>query len=123
MAEPDITRPGEPAARRPRFYRTLVEQQPDLISALDQLGAAARRAGPLDERTVQMVQLAAAATMRSEGAVHSHVRRALSEGVAPDELRHVVLALVSTIGFPNMVAALTWVEDELESGGGAHARA
>ena len=102
---------------RPKFYRTLAEQHPEFIAALDGLGEAARRCGPLDERTVHLAQLAAAAAIRSEGAVHSHARRGLAQGLSPDELRHAVMALVSTIGFPNVVAALTWVEDEVERAG------
>jgi alkylhydroperoxidase/carboxymuconolactone decarboxylase family protein YurZ len=60
------------------------------------------------------VQLAAAATIRSEGAVHSHVRRALDAGATPDEVRHVLICLTSTIGFPNVTAALSWTDDVLK---------
>lgn len=106
--------PGTRSARRPKFYRALAQQHPDFIEALDRLGAAVRRIGPLDEKSVHLAQIAAAAAIRSEGAVHSHARRGLAAGLAPDELRHAILALTSTIGFPNVVAALTWIEDELE---------
>src|SRR5689334_8736650 len=47
---------------------------------LDGLGQAAADAGPLPEKTRYLVQLAAAAAIRSEGAVHSHARRALAAG-------------------------------------------
>jgi AhpD family alkylhydroperoxidase len=83
------------------------------MQALDALGVAVRRAGPLDEKTVQLVQLAAAAAIRSEGAVHSHGRRAATAGASPEETRQALIALVSTIGFPQVVAALTWAEDQL----------
>ena len=51
------------------------------------------------------VQLAAAA-VRSEGAVHSHTRRALAVGAQTDEIYHTLILLTSTIGFPNVLAAL-----------------
>jgi alkylhydroperoxidase/carboxymuconolactone decarboxylase family protein YurZ len=57
------------------------------------------------------VQLAAAAAIRSEGAVHSHVRRALQAGARPEEIYHAIILLTSTIGFPNTSAALSWVYD------------
>jgi alkylhydroperoxidase/carboxymuconolactone decarboxylase family protein YurZ len=57
------------------------------------------------------VQLAAAAAIRSEGAVHSHARRALAAGATPEEIQHAVIALTSTIGFPNVMAALSWIND------------
>ena len=118
MSSPDDpARDTGPAARRPRFYRTMGERHPRVMDALNRLGEAVREAGPLDERSVQLAQLAAAAAIRSEGAVHSHTRRALSAGASADEVRHVLLTLVSTIGFPNVVAAMTWAEDELEGPG------
>ena len=80
---------------------------------MDHLGDAARTAGPLDARTTHLIQLAAAAAIRSEGALHSHVRRALDAGVSEAEIRHAVVALTSTIGFPTVTAALSWVDDVL----------
>lgn len=82
--------------------------------ALDNLGKAAKEAGPLDEKTAHLVQLAAAAAIRSEGSVHSHTRRALEAGAKPDEIRHALLLLSSTIGFPTVSAALSWTDDIIE---------
>ena len=53
---------------------------------------------------------------RLEGAVHSHTRRALEAGATAEEIHHVVLLGVTTLGFPHTVAALTWVEDDLKVG-------
>jgi AhpD family alkylhydroperoxidase len=84
------------------------------FEALEELGKSARLEGPLDGRTAHLVQLAAAAAIRSEGAVHSHTRRALDAGASPDEIFHTVILLTSTIGFPSVAAALSWVEDVIE---------
>jgi 4-carboxymuconolactone decarboxylase len=108
----------KPSADKPNFYRQLAARHPRVFEALDQLGAAVRD-GPLDERTVQLVQLGAAAAARSEGAVHSHTRRALAAGVSADEVRHALVALVSTVGLPTVTAALSWAEDELGGTPGA----
>lgn len=99
--------------KRPKFYQTLQEKQPQFIEAVDNLGRAARAAGPLDAKTGHLIQLAACAAIRSEGGVHSHARRALEAGATPEEIRHALLLITSTIGFPNVVAALTWAEDVL----------
>jgi alkylhydroperoxidase/carboxymuconolactone decarboxylase family protein YurZ len=101
------------AAKRPSFYLLVQKQYPEYFAAVESLGEAARRAGPLDEKTVHLVQLTAAAAVRSEGAVHSHVRRAINVGATPEEIRHAILAVTSTIGFPNVTAALSWAEDVL----------
>jgi AhpD family alkylhydroperoxidase len=96
------------------MYVRLQERHPAYVSALEALGNAAAHAGPLDAKIVQLVQLAAAAAERSEGGVHSHVRRALDAGAKPDEIVHTLIALTSTIGFPNVTAALSWADDVLD---------
>jgi len=97
----------------PPEYWQLKQRYPGFFDAVEALGAAARQAGPLDAKTTQLVQLGAAAAIRSEGAVHSHVRRALAAGATAEEIRHAVISITSTIGFPNARAALSWADDVL----------
>ena len=97
----------------PGWYNLIKENHGKFIHALEQLGEAVRKEGPLDEKTSHLIQLAAAAAIRSEGAVHSHARRALKAGAKPEEIYHAVILLTSTIGFPNASAALSWVYDIL----------
>lgn len=98
-------------SKKPKHFQQLREQFPDFIEALEQLGRTSRALGPLDDGTCQLLQLAAAAAVRSEGAVHSHARRAREAGVSDDALRHALLCLTSTIGFPAVSAALSWIDD------------
>jgi alkylhydroperoxidase/carboxymuconolactone decarboxylase family protein YurZ len=100
---------------KPNHYQRLRADYPKLIAAVEQLGDAASSAGPLDMRTTHLVQLAAAAAIHSEGAVHSHVRRAVAAGANEAEIRHAIVALTSTIGFPTVTAALSWVDDVLRA--------
>jgi AhpD family alkylhydroperoxidase len=99
-----------------KHYQLMKRRYPDLMNAVEALGAATRHAGPLDDKMSQLVQLAAAAALRSEGAVHSHARRALRAGATPDEIHHALILLTSTIGFPTVVAALSWVDDVVKAG-------
>lgn len=71
----------------------------------------AHRGATGENRTVS--KLAAAAAIRSEGAVRNHVRRPLEAGAKPEEIRHVIILVTSTTGFPNVVAALSWADDLL----------
>ena len=48
---------------KPSFYRQVSEQFPEVIDSVERLGATLRTAGPLDAKTSQLVQLAAAAAM------------------------------------------------------------
>lgn len=100
--------------QRPAHNQRLNKQYPDLFEALDRLGTAVKNAGPLDRKIAELIQLGAAAAVQSEGSVHSHTRRALEAGATPEEIRHALLLLVSTIGFPRAAAALSWAEDLLE---------
>ncbi len=98
----------------PNQYTGIQKKYKSFMKAVENLGRAAKAAGPLNEKTARLIQLAAAASSRSEGSVHSHVRRALAAGAKPDEIRHAVILLTSTIGFPNVSAALSWINDVLE---------
>ena len=96
--------------RKPSFYKKMNKQYPEIFTAAENLGTTRRTAGPLDEKTSHLIQLAAAAAGHSEGAVCSHTRRALQVGATPEEISHTLLLLTSTIGFPVVSAALSWVE-------------
>jgi 4-carboxymuconolactone decarboxylase len=100
----------------PLQYTSIMQRYKGVIKALDGLGKAAKSAGPLNKKTSELIQLAAAAAIHSEGSVHSHTRRALAAGAKPEEIRHAIVLLTSTIGFPTVSAALSWVNDVLERG-------
>jgi alkylhydroperoxidase/carboxymuconolactone decarboxylase family protein YurZ len=89
----------------------VAKRHPALWKAYAALGKTVSEAGPLDGRARRLVKLALAIGAGSEGAVHSHTRRALVEGLSPDELKHVALLAVTTLGFPQAIAALSWIED------------
>lgn len=79
--------------------------------AFTALGEASSKAGPIDAATLRLVKIALAIGAGLEGAVHSHTRRAVAEGVAADAIRHIALAAIPTLGFPAALRALSWVED------------
>ena len=95
----------------PKHFKRLAQRYPDVLAGVSKLGEAVKRAGPLEPKVCELVQLAAAAAIRSEGSVHSHARRASEAGATQDEIRHVILLLTSTIGFPTVAAALSWIDD------------
>jgi 4-carboxymuconolactone decarboxylase len=95
----------------PEHYVDLRKRFSGFMRAVDKLGKAASVSGPLDDKTSHLVQLAAAAAIGSEGSVHSHTRRALKAGARDDDIYHTIILLTSTIGFPSVSAALSWVDD------------
>ena len=95
----------------PKMYTSIRERYEELADAVENLGKAARASGPVDEKTSHLIQLAAAAAIRSEGSVHSHVRRAMESGASQDEVYHTLVLLTSTIGFPAVSASMSWADD------------
>lgn len=67
------------------------------------------------KKTRALIKLAISAGAGLEGAVHSHTRKALECGCSKDEILQVVFLAIPTIGFPGAMAALSWVEDVIES--------
>ena len=96
-------------------YKWLLQKFNTVMEKHQDLGKAVRDAGPLDDKTAQLIQLGAAAANRAEGSVHSHAKRALNAGATPEEIYHAVILLTSTIGFPAVAAALSWVKDIIEA--------
>ncbi len=86
----------------------------EVWKAFTQLGSRCHEAGPLDDKTRRLVKLALALAAGLEGATHSAVRAALAEGIAPEEIRHVAVLAITTLGFPAAERALTWIGDGLE---------
>ncbi|KJR41304.1 carboxymuconolactone decarboxylase domain protein [Candidatus Magnetoovum chiemensis] len=98
----------------PDRYQKIKEEHPKFIEALEQLGKAARAEGPINEKTGHLIQLAAAAAIRSEGSVHSHAKRALAAGASYQEIQHAIILTTSITGFPTTAAALSWIDDVCE---------
>jgi alkylhydroperoxidase/carboxymuconolactone decarboxylase family protein YurZ len=101
----------------PARFVQFTEDYPEIARAYDQLGAACHLAGPLSKKERALIKLGISVGAWLEGAVHSHVRKALEAGATPQDIRHVALLALPTIGFPSTMAVLTWIDDVLEPPG------
>ena len=99
----------------PGRYEQFKRQFPKISQVYDDIGRLTAEAGPLDDKLVQLIKLGMAVASGQEGAVHSHARRALEAGAAREEIRQVALLALTTVGFPRMMAGLTWIDDVLKS--------
>jgi 4-carboxymuconolactone decarboxylase len=104
----------KPAIRFKKLY-------PDVWKAFTQLGERCHDAGPLDERSRRLVKLALSIGAGLEGATHSAVRNARKAGLSEEEINHVVVLAVTTLGLPSATRAFTWTGDK--SGVGRHGTA
>ena len=101
-------------SKPPKFYARFKQDYPGVANAYEALGDAARDAGPLAPAQAALVKLALASGARIEGAVHSHVRRALDAGVKAEEIRHIPLLAITTLGFPTAMKIRALIEDVLD---------
>ena len=99
----------------PRRYERLKNDYPEVFEAYEKLGEAVHSIGSLDDKTRALIKLAVSAASKSEGAVHSHTKKALALGLTKDEIRQTILIALPTIGLPSTMAALSWVDDILDS--------
>jgi len=96
----------------PKTHHEFVAAFPEVAEAWQVIGAAGKN-GPLDEKTCRLVKLALAMGAQQEGAVHASVRKGLAMGITREELEQVVSLAAGTLGFPQTVAAYTWIRDLL----------
>ncbi len=98
----------------PKGYRNFRQKHPEVYAAYEALGKTAAESGPLDEKTREFIKLGMAAARGSESAVQSHVHRALAAGATAEEVEHAITLGINTLGFPAMMAALSWAWEALE---------
>ncbi len=95
----------------PAQFRSLAKAYPDVCEAFESLGTQCHNAGPLDKKERKLVKLGIAVGVGSEGAIHSAVRNALNANVSKEEIMHVSILAITTIGLPQATAAMTWIND------------
>ena len=110
MSDPTETS-DSPGVELPGTAGQVAREKPELWRAVQALGAATGAAGPLSEREQRLVNLALAIGGDSEGATHSHARRAISEKLSVGDLDHVAFLAITTLGWPQAIRGLTWVRD------------
>lgn len=97
----------------PLPFERFQDEYPHVLEAYEQLGELAAAAGPLDIKTRELIKLGMAAAVHSVSAVQSHTHRALENGADRAEIQHALLLGVTTLGFPTMMAALTWAKQAI----------
>ena len=97
----------------PKIYEKFSGKFPEVFKDFKQLGHTCREAGPLDQKSQDLIKLGIAIGANSRGGVMSSTRKARDAGATPEEIYQAVLLGLTTTGFPNMIAALGWVDEVL----------
>jgi 4-carboxymuconolactone decarboxylase len=96
----------------PKFYTDFEKKYPQVAKAYVQLGDAVHDQGPLTERERALIKLAVSGSHRLNSALKSHIRKGVSAGLSRDEMEHVALLLLPTVGFPTTMAMLGVIEEQ-----------
>ncbi len=59
-----------------------------------------QKGGPLPGKTRWLIKIAISASCNHMRALETHIRKAAAAGVAEDEIKHALLLLIPTAGFP-----------------------
>jgi 4-carboxymuconolactone decarboxylase len=99
----------------PQPVEKFEDMYPQVWDAFMQLGDRCHNAGPLDEKTRRLVKVALAIGAGLEGGTHSAVRNARAAGVTTEELNHVAVLSITTLGLPAAMRGITWINDSKRS--------
>lgn len=102
------------AEKLPDIIEGIRAEHPEVWDRYTALNDATSEAGPLDSKTARLVKLALAIGAREQGAVHSHTRRGLKQGLTREELLHVAYLGVTTLGWPHATAGRSWILDVVD---------
>ena len=66
--------------------------------------------GPLGENSRWLIKIAISAACNHKRALATHIKKALAAGVSDAEIKHTLLLLIPTVGFPMFMKAYAVLE-------------
>jgi 4-carboxymuconolactone decarboxylase len=88
------------------IFTRFKSEYPDIYRLEEELGQSIHlEGGPLDERTRWLVKLAMSAATGRHRALETHIVKAREAGLRDEDIRHVLLMLIPTVGFPAFMEA------------------
>lgn len=100
------------ATTPPKWYQQFLSRYPEVGKNYEALGESVHQAGPLDEKSRALIKLAISGSSGMEQAFRVHIRKARDIGIGREEIEHVALLALPTIGFPSMMILLYSIEEE-----------
>jgi len=72
------------------------------------------KAGPLPENSRWLIKIVISAACNHKRALATHIKQARAAGVAEDEIKHALLLLIPTAGFPVFMKAYSVVANTVD---------
>lgn len=104
----------KPIPKPPKFYSEFIKKYPAIGEKYEALGDAVHQQGPLKDRERALIKLAISGSNLYESAFKAHVRKAVTVGITRDEIEHLALLMLPTVGFPTMMVLMGIIEDHFK---------
>lgn len=99
----------------PGFFKEVIKKYPKIADSYEYLAKAISETNGLDDRGQRLVKLGIAIGARTEGGLHSQVRKCKEAGISDEEIYHAALLGITSIGWPHAMATLSWINDILKA--------
>ena len=84
-----------------KIFSQFKEEFPEIHAKQEALGKEVHeKGGPLDGKSRWLIKIAISAACNHKRALETHIRKARAAGINEDEIKHALLLLIPTAGFP-----------------------
>jgi AhpD family alkylhydroperoxidase len=84
-----------------KIFSEFKEEFPEIHAKQESLGKEVHeKGGPLDGKSRWLIKIAISAACNHKRALETHIRKARAAGINEDEIKHALLLLIPTAGFP-----------------------
>ena len=95
-----------------QIFTRFKEEFPEVYSRHEALGKEIHeKAGPLGENSRWLIKIAISAACNHKRALATHIKKAQAAGVTDAEIKHALLLLIPTVGFPMFMKAYSVLEN------------
>ena len=89
-----------------KMFSEFKKDFPNVYAGYESLGTEIHAAGgPLPEKTRWLLKIAVSGASRHLPALETHIAKGREAGVSDDEIKHTLLLLLQTTGFPTFMEA------------------
>jgi alkylhydroperoxidase/carboxymuconolactone decarboxylase family protein YurZ len=95
------------------IYTRFKKEFPEVHAKHEALGKEIHeRVGPLEEKSRWLIKIAISAACNHKRALSTHIKKAQTAGVTDEEIKHALLLLIPTAGFPAFMKAFAVLESK-----------
>ena len=87
-----------------KIFSQFKAEFPEIHAKQEALGKEVHeQGGPLDEKSRWLIKMAISGACNHKRALETHIRKARAGGINEDEIKHALLLLIPTAGFPTFM--------------------